>query len=338
MKLEDRIALLDKLGGSINLNSNEINECITKANSTNQWFTGEEIRFSLAQAKKTLFNKTHLNNWLSKYSFNNISPKVVGLVLAGNIPMVGLHDVICVFLAGHRALVKLSDKDNVLIPFLLDKMKSLDAECENYFEITARLNLVDAIIATGSDTSSMYFEKYFGKYPNIIRKHRNSVAILTGNETEDELLALGEDVFRYFGLGCRNVSMIYAPVGYDWKSLLRLWEKFNNRMEHHKYKNNFDFNYALYLMNNKNFLHNGSIILCDDDRLSSRIGTIHTAYYKSQEDLKTILEKNIDTIQCIVGQAPFNDFKHIPFGMAQCPHAGEYADNIDTIEFLLELK
>lgn len=337
MKLEERIALLDHFGNYIAQEPTELNDIMVKANQANPWFLKEEMRFALKQSMNQLFNKTSLNSWLSKYNINTNEKKNIGLVLAGNIPMVGLHDVICVFLVGFHSQIKFSEKDNVLIPFIIDKLKEFDPRASDYFTTVDRLSSMDAIIATGSDTSGLYFDKYFGKYPHIIRKHRNSVAILSGEESDTELLALGEDVFRYFGLGCRNVSKIFAPVGYDWSILLAVWEQFHDRMEHQKYKHNFDFNYALYVMNKKAFLHNDSIILCPDEGISSRIGTLRTAHYHQISELVQELNSSRDRIQCLVGNIDIPGFELIAFGQAQCPAPRDYADHIDTIEFLLKL-
>lgn len=339
MELSKRIKLLGKLGEFLSSDDHTIHKMIRQANLENPWFTEKEILFSLEEAVRSMLDENDLFAWLGKYKGIELSGgKSVGLVLAGNIPMVGLHDVLCVFLTGNHAKIKYSEKDKVLIPFLINKLIEFDKETALYFEEVERLSNINAVIATGSDTSGIYFEKYFGKYPNIIRKHRNSVAVLFGDESDDQLIALGEDVFRYFGLGCRNVSKIYAPTGYDWTRLLKVWERFDDRMEHAKYKHNFDFNYALYLMNEKEFLHNSSIILCPDEQLSSRIGTIHTAFYNTVGDLKTELSNLIDRIQCIVSSKVIRGLDCINPGQAQCPMLGDYADNIDTIEFLLNLR
>jgi hypothetical protein len=276
-----------------------------------------------------------LRQWLSSYSFDDSRPsKTVGLVLAGNIPLVGFHDILTVLVTGNIALIKLSSKDSVLTEFVLQQLVDIEPRFRDRFSFTETLKNFDAVIATGSDNTSRYFEYYFSRYPSIIRKNRTSCAILTGQETPEELDQLSADVFTYFGLGCRNVSKLWVPEGYNFPSLLDRWRKHEEIIQHHKYANNYDYQKAIALVNKTPFLDNGVVLLMESEKIVSPISVLYYEYYRTEHDLKERLSLVSDKIQCIVGKTPPAT---VPFGQAQFPGPGDYADRVDTVEFLLGL-
>jgi hypothetical protein len=305
----------------------------------NKWFTIENSHAAFDALADSFLQEDLLRQWLSAYQIPEVNenPKRVAIVMAGNIPMVGFHDLLCVYLSGHIALLKLSEKDNVLMPFVIALLKEIDPATEAYFEVVERMVNFDAVIATGSDNSSRYFEAYFGKYPHIIRRNRNSVAVLSGQESADELIALGKDVFQYFGLGCRNVAKIYVPEGYDFDPLLTALHEYRELQHHDKYKNNFDYNYTLLILNQIPHRANGCILLTEDKAIASRIASLHYEYYNNTATLEKELSALSDKIQCIVGQEGLMVFPTLPFGQAQCPGLGDYADGVDTMGFLVSM-
>ena len=251
--------------------------------------------------------------------------------MAGNIPLAGFHDFLSVLISGNNLIVKTSSKDSELIVYISDILCSINPSFRDNIEFAeGTLSNFDIVIATGSDNSSRYFDYYFGKYPSIIRKNRNSIAIIEGDETGDELEGLGTDIFSYFGLGCRNVSKIYVPKGYDFRSMIRYWDTFAGVISHPKYANNYDFNKAVYLVNKEAFYDAGYILLKEDSRISSPVSVLYYEYYESQTALKQQIELLKEKIQCMIGR------HNIPFGKAQSPNLWDYADGIDTIEFLLK--
>lgn len=256
-------------------------------------------------------------------------------MLAGNIPLVGFHDLLSVLISGHHVQLKLSSKDSKLIQYLIKHLIWLEPAFEKIIKIKEnKLENFDAVIATGSDNSARYFEYYFGKYPNIIRKNRSSCVILNGNESEEEMEALGEDIFSYFGLGCRNVSKAFVPKGYDLAKILSRWESYKEIIHHHKYCNNYDYQKSILLVNLIPFLDNGFILLQENEKLVSPISVLFYEYYTDQEDLEIKLNINKEKIQCIVGS---NSLATVPFGGAQYPEVWDYADNVDTLTFLEKL-
>lgn len=309
---------------------------ITQAQHQNGWFTRENILFALKQWGD-LLTEEHLTAWLSEYTLKyEESPKTIGIVMAGNIPMVGFHDFLCVLCSGNKVLAKLSSNDKVLLPFLaqyLIKQEPLLAERIEFTE--GKLEGFDAVIATGSNNTSRYFEYYFGKKPNIIRNNRNSVAVLAGDETQEELQALGEDIFRYYGLGCRNVSKIYVPSDYDFEPFFTAIFKFSDIISQHKYANNYDYNKAVYLMSDFQIRENGFLILKEDEGYASPIAALFYSYYESEEALRKYLAENELQIQCVVSKQKNMD--DVSFGETQKPNLNDYADGVDTLEFLLEL-
>ncbi|MBK8700385.1 MAG: acyl-CoA reductase [Saprospiraceae bacterium] len=317
-----------------NLEEEETLEMMDQAYAENPWFTRDNIRLALEGIRDEFLEPGKLNQWIKPYDITVRKPQRVGLILAGNIPAVGFHDLLCCFVSGAVALLKYAEKDKVILPFLLKKMTERYPAIGSHFEVVERLKDMDAVIATGSDNSARYFNAYFGKYPHIIRKNRNGVAILTGEESESDLLALGRDIFSFFGLGCRNVSKIYVPKGYDLTRILEVLHQYNELANHNKYKNNFDYNVALFLINRVPYLNNGCLILLEDERFASRIATLHYGYYQDSQTLQEELTHHRDRIQCLVSLEEVEGFTHFHFGEAQLPSLADYADGIDTMAFL----
>ncbi len=338
MTLNEKIQLLDKLGKYLALKEDTLEVAIHQTYIHNKWLTVENCHLALEAIRTTYLDEKLLKNWVENYSIPKKDYKSrVGLILAGNIPLVGFHDILCVFLSGHKALIKLSDKDKYLIPFLLKKMIVLDSRVEGYFEIIERLEKPNAVIATGSNNSARYFQAYFGKYPHIIRQNRNGVAVLNGKEDFADLLKLGNDIFRYFGLGCRNVSKLYIPKGYNFDILLEALHEYREIVKHDKYKNNFDYNYTLVILNKIPYKSNGCIILTENKTIPSRIASLHYEVYTSKSELEKKLLEEQDQIQCVVSKEPITNINTIPLGMAQNPSIKDYADSIDTMNFLIAL-
>lgn len=314
----------------------DFNDILVKAGQQNSWFTKENVLFALEQWS-FLLTEEQLINWLSKYTFTNSKEvKTVGLVMAGNIPLVGFHDFLCVLLSGNKVLAKLSSNDTVLLPFLSEYLIQQDPTLEDKIQFAeGKLEDFDAVIATGSNNTSRYFEYYFGKKPNIIRKNRSSVAILTGNESKQQITALGEDIFRYYGLGCRNVSKIFVPKNYDFDVFFNAIFEYKDLINQIKYSNNYDYNKAVYLMSEFKILDNGFLILKEDESFSSPIASLFYSYYENETELKQKLEEHRDNIQCVVSDLEVNN--KVNFGETQKPKLNDYADGIDTISFLLSL-
>ncbi|MBG6129345.1 hypothetical protein IWQ47_001352 [Aquimarina sp. EL_43] len=308
---------------------------ITTAVHHNGWFTEENVLFSLEQWSNAL-TENSLKDWLSPYTLEKIEPKTVGIVMAGNIPLVGFHDFLSVLISGHHVLVKQSSNDNQLLPFLASYLVAVEPRFEASIKFTSeKFKNFDAVIATGSDNTSRYFEYYFGKVPNIIRKNRNSVAILTGNETKEQLEVLGKDIFRYYGLGCRSVSKLMVPKGYDFDSFFKAIYPYHDVINSAKYANNYDYNKAVYLMSNYKLFENGFLMLKEDESYASPIATLFYETYDSKDQLSKKIKSDSEKIQCVVGL----DFSPecIEFGETQSPQLSDYADGIDIIEFLTKI-
>lgn len=335
MTLEQRISAFVKLGNHLsNLSEEGFEALALNARLENPWFTAENVKRSLAGITQYL-KEDKLRQWTSAYTLDPKEPKEVALVLAGNIPLVGFHDLLCVLISGHHAQLKLSSKDSKLIQYVIRHLIWLEPAFEKAITVKEnKLENFDAVIATGSDNSARYFEYYFGKYPNIIRKNRSSCVILTGNEPEEEMEALGEDIFSYFGLGCRNVSKAFVPKGYDLAKILSRWESYKDIIHHHKYCNNYDYQKSILLVNLIPFLDNGFILLQENEKLVSPISVLYYEYYTDQADLENKLTVNKEKIQCIVGSG---NLATAPFGSAQYPEVWDYADNVDTLTFLEKL-
>jgi hypothetical protein len=282
----------------------------------------------------------NVEKWLGQYPSlkpENPSPKTIGIVMAGNIPLVGLHDLICVLVSGNFAQVKLSSQDNDLIPALVDLMAEANPLWKNKVLFTDQiLKGFDAVIATGSNNTSRYFDYYFGKYPHIIRRNRNGVAVISGDEDKDWFKGLADDIFMYFGLGCRNVSKVYLPEGFKPESLLEHFEEYRFVADHHKYVNNYDYQKSIFLINKLEFYDNGHLLLRPETSISSPISVVHYEFYQGAENLAYHLDEVGGQIQCVVSDK--NLFKNvIPAGKTQSPQLWDYADGIDTVEFLLGL-
>jgi len=336
---EERIKILVELGRKLTRENENFEKAKVKAFAHNPWFTTENIDKAVQSIRKYFLDKMLLSKWIENYPVPESSLKNVGLIMAGNIPLVGFHDLLCVFVAGHRSRIKLSSKDEVLMKFVLDELIRIDARCELYFSIEERLSEIDAVIATGSNNTSRYFEYYFGKYPNIIRKNRNGVAVLTGDEEEDDLRTLSADFFDFFGLGCRNITKLYVPESYDFEPMLGIFDEMEAISHHHKYRNNFDYNFALYLLNKDKFLVSKTLILKEDPSYISRIACLHHESYTDLKLLKNKLESDEEMIQCIATKTgvQFGFESEIKLGDTQIPSLTDYADGVDTMDFLIRL-
>jgi hypothetical protein len=305
------------------------------AEEHNGWFTKENIQFAINSWAEAL-REENLNTWTSAYNFSEIQPKTVAIIMAGNIPMVGFHDFLSVLITGHSVIVKQSSKDKQLLPYLSKYLEYVEPGFKGKISFTEeKLSGYDAIIATGSDNTARYFEYYFKNKPHIIRKNRNSVAVLTGNETDIKLHLLGEDIFRYFGLGCRNVSKLFVPKDYNFNGLFEAIYDWQQLMEIHKYANNYDYNKAVYLMSEFKFLDNGFFMLKEDESYSSPIATCFFEYYENQDSLRSKLQADTNKIQCVVANG-FSE-NEIAFGQTQNPQLWDYADGVDTVSFLLKI-
>lgn len=334
---QHRIQAFSDLGKLIKgLDPEEKENLFRRANNQNSWFTQVSMEAAVVGLAQ-LLETENLVKWLDAYTLpENIAPKKVGILMAGNIPGVGFHDLMCVLLSGNIAVVKLSSSDAFFSKWLIDRLVQLEPRFENFIRIEEMLKGMNAYIATGSDNSARYFNYYFGKYPSVIRANRTSVAVLSGEETPDELERLGQDIFLYFGLGCRNVSKIFVKNEAQLLHLLDVLEKFNSIAQNHKYLNNYEYNKSIYLVNSEPHLDNGFLILRESTELVSPIAVLFYEIYDNKEALLKKLDATASKIQCVVG-----DPKAIPgaiqFGEAQYPKPWDYADKVDTLKFLLEL-
>ncbi|MFC4477690.1 acyl-CoA reductase [Flavobacterium chungangensis] len=315
----------------------DFNNLIHLSQSHNGWYTPEQVYFSIQSWAEALTTE-NIDKWLSAYKMDQKSDvKTVALILAGNIPLVGFHDFLSVLITGNKALIKTSSNDQHLLPFLAKYLIAVDENLKDRITfVEGKLENFDAVIATGSNNTARYFEYYFKDKPSIIRKNRNSAAILTGKETTEELEALGEDIFRYFGLGCRNVSKLFIPKDYSFDTFFQAMFKYQDVIHYEKYANNYDYNKAVFLMSNFKLLDNGFLTLKEDSSYASPISSIFYEYYESVEELKKRLQDDTDQIQCIVSNNLTAD--SIAFGETQKPQLWDYADNVDTITFLLTTK
>ena len=310
-------------------------QLITLSQSHNGWFTPENVHFSIQSWANALTDK-QLTKWLSNYDFSTIQPKTVGLILAGNIPLVGFHDFLSVVLSGHRVLVKTSSNDQHLIKFLSNYLISIEPRLADSMTFTdGKLENFDAVIATGSNNTARYFEYYFKDKPSIIRKNRNSVAVLNGNESHEDLVALGEDIFRYFGLGCRNVSKLFVTKDYNFETFFKAIFEHQEVIHYEKYANNYDYNKAVFLMSNFKLRDNGFLTLKEDVSYSSPISSVFYEFYDDLNTLTHRLETENEQIQCVVSNELVA--KSIPFGKTQQPDLWDYADNVDTLKFLISI-
>lgn len=336
MELINRVESFIKLGNYIIEDSEELQSIVRLTGIKNHWFTRDNCYLAMNAIAKTMLNEEKLQNWLQAYNLENIKCNSVGIIAAGNIPLVSFHDALCVLISGQKLYLKTSERDSVLLSHFLDKLISFNPEWANYIFIDQRWPKMDAVIATGSNNSGRYFEYYFGKNPHIIRKNRHSIAVLTGNETEDELYLLGLDVFEYFGLGCRNISMVWIPKDYKFDTLLKAWQPFEELMMFHSYKNNLDYQRTIYLMNGTPIVDCDFVNLIELKAISSAISCVNLAHYENVSEVKEWLEIHDEQIQCVVNYKHFE--RNVGFGEAQAPELNDYADGIDTIQFLIDLK
>ena len=330
MKLQNRIEILVKLKKYIQENGTEWQETKQKASVANGWFTQEFIDLSVNNIVDHFLDENKLQAWINHYHIDdNVTAKNMGIVMAGNIPLVGFHDFLSAFITGHTQTIKLSGKDDILLKHLVQQMYHGEVTMQNYVSFATMLKGCDAYIATGSNNSAVYFDYYFSKYPSIIRRNRTSVAILKGTETKNELENLSDDIHAYFGLGCRNVTKIYVPKEYDFVPLLQSFHAYKYFADHNKYRNNYDYNLSLHIMNNKFYMTNEATLVVENDSLFSAISQLNYSVYSDGEKLVHEL-KNSPDVQCIAGL-------DVPFGKAQTPGLMDYADGVDTVQFLLSL-
>jgi len=331
MNLEKRLSLLTFIGQYIKSNSPAFQEIKERAFAENKWFTPHFIDLAVNNIADSLLNEQNLALFAKKFNLENTprSQKTVGIVMAGNIPLVGFHDLLCVFLSGHKQRIKLSTKDNILIPHLIEIIKDEFQEVNEYIQFSDMLKGCDAFIATGTNNSARYFEYYFGKHPHIIRKNRTSIAIIDGSESTEELDLLADDIQLYFGLGCRNITQVLVPENYDFVPLLNALKKYDYFREHDKYKNNFDYYLTIAIMNNQFYMTNNSILLKENESPFSPIGQLNYRYYKNIAD--TLNNINNNEIQTIVGKG----FQQ--FGTAQKSGLEDFADGVNTMTFLQSL-
>ncbi|RFC54767.1 acyl-CoA reductase [Brumimicrobium aurantiacum] len=302
---------------------------ILGAKAHNGWFSASSVQESFYRFGEQL-TEEKLTAWVEKYPLVK-SPKKVGLILAGNIPLVGFHDILSTIFSGNIAHIKLSSDDKILIPLLLEIIVELQPELKEQINIVEKLSDVEAVIATGSDNSARYFEKYFGHLPCVIRKNRTSVAVLNGEETPEELKELGRDIFTYYGLGCRNVSHLLLPEAYDLDQLFGAIIDYGDIINHHKYCNNYDYYKAIYLMNQEKIIENGFVLTRENKELFAPVAVVHYHYYSDIEEANAYIKEHEEKIQVVVGK------DHFPFGQAQSPALDDYADGVNTMEFLTQL-
>jgi hypothetical protein len=309
---------------------------LQNAHYHNRFFTVENILLSIQSIAENYLNEKKLLHWLSNYTIKEPQhARRIGLVMAGNIPLVGFHDLLCVLISGHKAVIKLSSKDKLLLPEITAQLIKIEPRFDNQIIYADLLKQIDAVIATGGNNTSRYFEYYFGKYPNIIRKNKNSVALLTGNESDDDLKKLGNDVFQYFGLGCRNVSFLLIPEKYDFTRLIDAWQSYACLMEEDIYKNNFDYQYTLSVMNKIPHISAGFVVLRESHVLASPVACLHYKTYKHIQEALDFIVQNQQFIQCVVASGVIAN--SIPFGKSQQPELWDYADGTDTLQFLQRL-
>lgn len=337
MTLKERIESFSLLGKKIRkLSENDFLELAARVENNNNWFTPDQTRFAL-NGIADMLDTDALRDWLGNYPLDEKpGSKSVGVLMAGNIPAVGFHDFMCVLLSGHQLHAKLSKSDQVLIKWLAAELTTINPEFRSRIFFQEMLKGMDAYIATGSDNSARYFTYYFGKYPNIIRKNRTSVAVLSGQEEERDYIDLGHDIFQYYGLGCRNVSKLYLRDEDQLHGFLQAINGFNFLLSHHKYLNNYEYNKSIFLINQEHHLDNSFLLLKENDGLVSPISVVYYEYYEDVDHLKQTLDQNSSQIQCIVSKNGWYP-ESKPFGQAQTPSVTDYADNVDTMAFLTSL-
>lgn len=342
MKLQERIDAFVKLGSRLHtIEAGDKNNLYRRAADHNAWFTAPHCEMALNGILKFLV-KDNLERWVmgsrrksephsNHYELSPEEPRKVGVVMAGNIPMVGFHDLLSVLISGHKLAAKLSTQDTILMRFVVEQLVEIEPRFGEYISFAERMNDAQAVIATGSDNTARYFEYYFRHIPHIIRKNRSSCAIIRGDETPEQLKILGKDVFNYFGLGCRNVSKLFVPEGYDFRQLLDVWEGYQDVSNHHKYVNNYDYNKSILLVNCKHFYDNGFVLITENQALVSPISVLYYESYSGTPDLDS------EKIQCVASSTGWYTGS-VPFGKTQEPELWDYADGVDTLKFLQEVR
>lgn len=329
---KQRIMAFIQLGHILQNPDEQLSSLISSAKHYNAWFTPQSTAMAI-HAIAEMLNESDLEKWIDANTDEPIKTNAIGLILAGNIPLVGFHDVLCVLASGNKALIKLSTQDKHLIPYILTKLSEIEPRFTEQFEFIERLKDFDAVIATGSNNTSRYFEYYFNKVPHIIRKNRNSIAVLNGNENREELRSLGHDIFDYYGLGCRNVSKLYVPKGYNFNTFFESIEEFKTVADHHKYNNNYDYNKSIFLVNMDKHLDNGFLLLKEDKRMASPLAVVYYEEYENIQEAEKELSAHEEGIQCIIATSDLS-MKALPFGQSQRPGLWDYADGVDTMAFL----
>ncbi|MBE0647725.1 MAG: acyl-CoA reductase [Bacteroidales bacterium] len=344
MKLEQRIFSFSRLGEILRSQlPDHLFKAMEEAETENPWFTPENVLLAIRYWGSSL-NQSTLDRWLDPYRARIMAitePKRVGVVMAGNIPMVGFHDMLSVLVTGHHLIARLSSQDSKLIPAIVEQLMSIDPEWKEFLTLTtSEIERPDAMIATGSNNTSRYFSYYFGKYPHIIRKNRTGVAVLDGYESVAELKEIASDIFSYFGLGCRNISKLYLPQGYDLKPLHEAFLQYQKIFHHPKYRNNIDYYKSICLVNRKRFLDGVFYLLMESDSTATPVAVLHYEYYKDIQQVSSALSRKEDEIQCIVVRdglvATFKNSGMVSPGETQNPSLSDYADGVDTMKFLLE--
>ena len=338
LALKERIAALDAWGGLIDkqLQSSEWSRLIQNSWAKNGWFSPDSIREAVQNIAQHYLSREKLEEWVQRYDIPERQPRPqrVGLVMAGNVPLVGFHDLLSVLVSGHIALVKMSSKDNMLLPAMLGELVEIAPEMKQQVILAGQLKEMDAVIATGSSNSARYFNYYFEKYPHIIRRNRNSVAVLTGNESEEQVRQLGKDIFTYYGLGCRNVSKVYVPKAFDFPLFIGRLEDFQYVLENTKYANNYMYYKSLYLLNRVPHLDSGFMLMKEDAEIATPVSVLNYETYESLEQVQEQLAQQQEQLQVVVS-SELEDAT--PFGEAQHPQLWDYADGVDTMKFLLGL-
>ncbi|AMJ65497.1 acyl-CoA reductase [Hymenobacter sp. PAMC 26628] len=333
MNHSERLAAFVALGQRLTaLSPDELTDLAARARNQNPWVDRPNVAAALIGIAH-LLEPGALAQWAARYPPEPTAVRQVGVVMAGNIPLVGFHDALCVLLSGHILLAKLSASDTFLMTWILDELSQIETRFTNLVQIVPRLNAADAFIATGSDNTARYFEFYFGKKPHLIRRNRTSVAVLTGHETDAELAYLGPDIFQYYGLGCRNVSKLYVPEGYDFTPLLDALQICSGVLNHHKYQNNYDYNKSILLVNAVPHFDAGFLLVTPNNALVSPISVLHYSEYSEEIDLVDQLTDVAPRIQCVVS-AGGRWAGSVPLGRAQQPGVADYADGVDTMAFL----
>ncbi len=339
MTLNLRIASLTTLGTALKEDNDARKFAVAKAHYENKWFTEQEVNRMLSAIADHYLQYDNLIAFAKAYDLpnENRTVKSIGLIPAGNIPLVSFHDVLCILLTGHQAIIKLSDKDKSLLPWVIQVLEGIDLELARQVIFVDKLQGFDAIIATGSNNSTETFKRYFGRYPHIIRNNKTGIAILDGKESEDDLTAFSQDIFAYYGLGCRNISKIYVPRDYDFDQLGKALNQHKKVVLHSKYKNNIDYNLAVMMLNKDVYINVASIILVEKDQLHSRIGSLHYEYYDDLATVANDLNNQRNSIQVITCNQSISGIDTKALGMAQQPNLDDYADGVDTVDFLRQL-